>query len=150
MRYWDASALVPLIVSEPRSRLARTWLFEDDHIVTWAWTRTEITSAIERRAREGALTRAQRRAVLGRLRTFAAGWDEVIDVLAVRKRANAVLARHPLRTADAGQLGAALLVSEQLADPLVFLCLDRRLSEAAEREGLGVADTAIEGWRPGD
>ncbi len=141
MRYWDASALVPLIVSEPGSRLARTWLLEDDHIVTWAWTRTEITSAIERRAREGALTRAQRRAVLDRLRGFAAGWDEVIDVLAVRTRANAVLARHPLRAADAGQLGAALLVSEQLADPLVFLCLDQRLGEAAEREGLRAADT---------
>ncbi|WP_419166714.1 type II toxin-antitoxin system VapC family toxin [Candidatus Palauibacter sp.] len=141
MRYWDVSALVPLIVSEPGSRLARTWLLEDDHIVTWAWTRTEITSAIERRTREGALTRRQRRTVLGRLRGFAAGWDEVIDVLSVRARANAVLARHPLRAADAGQLGAALLVSEQLSDPLVFLCLDQRLSDAAEREGLGVADT---------
>ena len=141
MRYWDASALVPLIVSEPRSRLARTWLLEDDHVVTWAWTRTEITSAIERRTREGTLTRAQRRAVLDRLRGLAAGWDEVVDVLAVRARANAVLARHPLRAADAGQLGAALLVSEQLPDPLVFLCLDRRLGEAAEREGLRVADT---------
>lgn len=42
--------------------------------------------------------------------------------------------------ADAGQLGAALLVSEQFADPLVFLCLDQRLVEAAEREGLAVAD----------
>lgn len=112
MRYWDASALVPLIVSGPASRLARSWLLEDDHIVTWAWTRTEITSAIERRTREGALTRA-----------------------------NAVLARHPLRAADAGRLGAALLVSEQLADPLVFLCLDECLGEAAEREGLTVADT---------
>ena len=141
MRYWDASALVPLIVSEPGSRLARSWLQEDDHIVTWAWTRTEITSAIERRARGGALTRGQRRTVLDRLRGFAAGWDEVIDVLSVRARANAVLARHPLRAADAGQLGAALLVSEQLSDPLVFLCLDRRLGDAAEREGLRVTDT---------
>ncbi len=143
MRYWDASALVPLIVSEPASRQARTWLLEDDHIVTWAWTRTEITSAIERRTREGALTQAQRRAVLGRLRAFAASWDEVIDVLSVRTRANAVLARHPLRAADAGQLGAALLVSEQLADPLVFLCLDQRLSEAAEREGLTVVEACV-------
>lgn len=141
MKYWDASALVPLIVDEPGSRLARTWLREDDHIVTWAWTRTEITGAIERRTREGALTRRQRRTVIDRFRGFAAGWDEVIDVLSVRARANAVLARHPLRAADAGQLGAALLVSEQLSDPLMFLCLDRRLGDAAEREGLRVADT---------
>ena len=74
----------------------------------------------------------------------------MVDVLAVRTRANAVLRRHPLRAADAAQLGAAMLVSEQLADPLVFLCLDQRVAEAAEREGLAVADTAIEGGRPGD
>ncbi|WP_419947779.1 type II toxin-antitoxin system VapC family toxin [Candidatus Palauibacter sp.] len=141
MRYWDASALVPLIVSEPGSRLARAWLLEDDHVVTWAWTRTEITSAIERRTREGTLTRGERRTALDRLRGFAAGWDEIIDLLAVRVRANAVLARHPLRAADAGHLGAALLVNEQLSDPLLFLCLDQRLCDAAEREGLGVADT---------
>ena len=94
MRYWDASALVPLIVAEPGSGLARTWLREDGHIVTWAWTRTEITSAIERRAREGALTRRERRTVLDRLRRLAAGWDEVIDVDAAE--------REGLRVADTG------------------------------------------------
>ena len=63
-------------------------------------------------------------------------WDEVADMLAVRSRANALLARHPLHAADAGQLRAALLVQEQLARPLRFVCLDSRLSLAAEQEGL--------------
>lgn len=138
MRYWDASALVPLIVAEPDSESVRTWLSEDDHIVTWVWTRTEIIGAIERRAREGSLSRLQRRAVLERFDAFAASWDEVTEVLAVRSRANALLARHPLRAADAGQLGAALLVQEQLASPLTFVCLDQRLSSAAELESLRV------------
>ena len=136
MRYWDASALVPLVVSEPDSGLVRDWLTEDGFITTWAWTHTEITSAIERRAREGSLTRQQRRVVLDRFGAFARSWDEVTDVLAVRSRANALLARHPLRAADAAQLGAALLVQEQLAGPLTFVSLDRRLSQAAERESL--------------
>ena len=141
MRYWDASALVPLLVSEPSTDLARTWLADDSEIVTWAWTRVEIASAIERRAREGALSRRDRRQVLERLETFADTWDEVTEVLAVRSRASLLLARHPLRAADAGQLGAALLVNEQLdGRPLSFMCLDRRLSEAAELEGLRVAD----------
>lgn len=109
MRYWDASALVPRVVAEPNSGVARTWLSEDDQIVTWAWTRTEIVSAVERRAREGSLSRPRRREVLRRFEAFAGSWDEVTDVLAVRSRANALLARHPLRAADAGQLGAALL-----------------------------------------
>ena len=138
MRYWDASALVPLVVAESDSESARTWLSEDDHIVTWVWTRTEIIGAIERRAREGSLSRLQRRDVLERFNAFAASWDEVTEVLAVRSRATALLARHPLRAADAGQLGAALLVREQLASPLSFVCLDQRLSSAAELESLRV------------
>ena len=138
MRYWDASALVPLVVAEPDSESARTWLSEDDHIVTWVWTRTEIIGAIERRAREGSLSRLQRREILERFNAFADSWDEVTAVLAVRSRAHALLARHPLRAADAGQLGAALLVQEQLAGPLTFVCLDQRLSAAAELESLRV------------
>ena len=138
MKYWDASALVPLVVAEPDSELVRKWLSEDDHIVTWAWTRIEITSAIERRAREGSLSRQQRREALRRFDAFAGSWDEVTDLLAVRSRANALLARHPLRAADAGQLGAALLIQEQLAGVLTFVCLDHRLSTAAELESLRV------------
>ena len=138
MRYWDASALVPLIVAEPDTDQARNWLAEDDRIVTWAWTLTEIASAVERRTREGSLSRQQRRETLARLEALGRSWDEVTDVLAVRSRANAVLARHPLRAADAGQLGAALLVQEQLAGTLAFVCLDQRLSLAAERENLRV------------
>jgi len=140
VRYWDASALVPLLVAEPDSELARTWLSEDHRVVTWVWTRTEIVGAIERRAREGSLSRRQRREVLGRLDSFARSWDEVTEVLAVRSRANALLARHPLRAADAGQLGAALLVQEQLAGALDFVCLDDRLCAAAELESLRVTE----------
>ena len=136
MRYWDASALVPLLVAERDTELVRSWLSDDDRIVTWAWTRTEIVGAVERRTREGSLSRSQRREVLRRLDAFARSWDEVTDVLAVRSRANALLARHPLRAADAGQLGAALLVQEQIAGVLDFVCLDRRLSSAAELESL--------------
>ena len=137
MRYWDASALVPLIIEEPSTELVRGWLEADSGVVTWVWTRVEITGAVERRARAGALSRAQRRQVLDRLNEFASTWDEVIEVLAVRSRASLLLARHPLRAADAGQLGAALLLQDQLGGgSLPFACLDDRLSGAAELEGL--------------
>ena len=56
----------------------------------------------------------------------------------MRSRANALLARHALRAADAGQLGAALLVQEQIAGPLTFACGDQRLLSAADREGLRI------------
>ena len=136
MRYWDASALVPLIVAEPVSDAMRERLAEDDRIATWVWSYTEIVSAVERRAR--AISPDQRLSVLQRLLLLAESWDEVTDTLAVRSRANSLLARHPLRAADAGQLGAALLLQEQVVTPLPFVCLDRELSIAAGREGLRV------------
>lgn len=136
MRYWDTSALVPLVVAEAETDRMRSLLVEDPHIVTWAWTSVEFVSAIERRAREGELTREQRRRVLARVAELAEVWDEVTDVLMVRRRALAVLARHPLRAADAAQLGAALAVAPEEGEPLGFVSLDERLLDAAEREGL--------------
>lgn len=138
MRYWDASALVPLVVSQPESELARGWLAADESIVTWVWTRTEIVSAIERLAREGLIDRRERRSSLEEFDRLAVDWDEVGDILAVRSRALRLLARHPLRAADAGQLAAAILIQEQIPGPLSFMCFDRRLELAAEREGLRI------------
>jgi predicted nucleic acid-binding protein len=136
VRYWDASALVPLIAAESRSEEVRSWLRDDPAVVTWAWTSVEIVSAVERRVREGLFSRAERRLVLDRFGVMAAAWDEVTDVLAVRGRAIPLLARHPLRAADAAQLAAALVLRDELGTPPVFVCLDQRLGIAAETEGL--------------
>ena len=138
MRYWDASALVPLVVSEANSELARGWLSHDSHIVTWAWSRVGIVGAVERHVREGLISRTHRREALERFLNFAETWDEVTDILAVRSRATALLARHPLRAADAGQLGAALLVNDSYPGTLSFVCTDLRLTTAAELESLRV------------
>lgn len=140
MRYWDASALVPLLVAEPRSEEVRGWLDEDPAILTWAWSRVEITSAVERRSRMEELSRTDRREALRRLQNLAEHWNEVVDLDAVRVRALALLARHPLRAADAGQVGAALLAAGDDPASMTFVCLDEQLALAAEREGLLVLD----------
>jgi predicted nucleic acid-binding protein len=138
VRFWDASAVLPLVVEEAGSELVTPWLKQDSEIVLWGWSRVEIASAIERRAREGQLTGAERVALLSRAERLANDAHEVLDISAVRVRAIALLARHGLRAADAAQLGAALLVAE--ADPasLTMVVLDRRLAAAAAREGLRV------------
>lgn len=139
MRFWDASAIVPLVVTEPATDRVRAWLGDDPEIVTWGWTRIELVSAVERRFREGHMDRVQRRLLLDAFGELARAWDEVIDLVAVRTKAAAVLARHPLRPADAGQLAAALLVAgDELG--LTFVCLDKRAA-AAELEGLRLLDT---------
>ncbi len=137
MRYWDASALVALVVAEPRTEEMRGLLTDDPGVVTWAWTSVELASAVERRARQGELGRSQRREALDRFDEVTRAADEVSDMLAVRRRARLLLGRHPLRAADAGQLAAALLIAaEEDAGKLGFVCLDERLAEAADREGL--------------
>lgn len=141
MRYWDASALVPLLISEAQTESVRTILAEDTRIATWVWTSVEMTSAVERRARSGQIDRVQRRAALGRIGQFVATWDEVSDVLAVRQLAAPLLARHTLRAADAAQLASALLLSREIGRSIAFVCLDERLADAAEREGLPVLPT---------
>jgi predicted nucleic acid-binding protein len=138
LRYWDASALLPLIVAERGSELVDGWLRSDDVICTWGLTRVELASAIERRAREGVLNRTQRREALKLVTDLTAAASEIVDLEAVRVRAVSVLARHALRAADAAQLGAALLVCEAGLPNLEFVCLDRRLADAAVREGLDV------------
>jgi predicted nucleic acid-binding protein len=138
VRYWDSSAVVALIEDEPGTDLVASWLREDPGIVTWALTTTEVAAAIERRAREGVLTSADRRRALRLLERLGASWDEVIDVLGVRRRALGVLARHALRAADACQLGAAWLAAEGQPETLPVVTLDRRLAIAAEREGFPV------------
>lgn len=114
------------------------WLEQDGQIVTLLWTRTELVSAIECKAREGSQSCLQRRQVLVRLDSVAESRDEVADVVAARSRASNLLARHPIRAADAGQLGAALLVQDHGAGPLECVCFDRKLALADELEGLQV------------
>ena len=97
-----------------------------------------MAATIERRTREGTLSRLQRRRVLARLDSLAESWDEVADAVAVRSPAINLLARHPIRAADAGQLGAALLVQDHFAGPLEFVRFDGKLALAAEMDGLRV------------
>ncbi len=56
----------------------------------------------------------------------------------MRTRALPLLARHPLRAADATQLGAALVIADPDPSSLTMVVLDPRMAHAAEREGLRV------------
>jgi len=139
MRFWDSSALVALLVQEPDSSLRSSQLAEDPAIaVGWA-TEVECESAIQRRLREGSLTRAGARQAQDRLADLARAWQEVVPTPAVRRLANRLLRTHPLRAADAVQLSAALALVDAGLEDLKFVSADERLNEAAEIEGLRLA-----------
>ncbi len=138
MRFWDASAIVPLIVQEAMSPLVRGWLADDPDVAVWSLTRVELASAIERRSREGSLGRDGRRRALATVSRFTENAHEVLDLTSVRARATLALARHSLRAADALQLGAALVLADPDPTAWSFVVLDARLADAAEREGFQV------------
>ena len=54
MRFWDTSALVPLIVRETTTPKMLALLAEDPDITVSALTTVEILSALARRSRESA------------------------------------------------------------------------------------------------
>lgn len=135
MRFWDSSAVVPLLVAEANTDAAQRLLREDPAMVVWWATTTECVSAVARLEREGALDLDGVDAALGRLDELDRGWSEVLPVQNARQHARRLLRTHPLRAADALQLGAALIAAEGKPDSLELVTLDVRLRDAARREG---------------
>ena len=137
MRYWDTSALVPLIFPEAESERMKRLYAQEPEICTWVFTPVELASALSRRRREGipagALLEARRL-----LLNLQREWREIREILAVREQAIRLLDAHPLRAADALQLAAALAAAGDRPESVEFVTLDDRLAEAARREGFKV------------
>lgn len=135
MKYWDSSALMPLLVRESASERMIAVLNDDPAIVTWWGTRIECTSALARLERTGALEARDVTDALSRLRSAFETWTEVPALPSVREQATRMLRLHPLRAADAVQLAAAMVAADFEPGSLEFVTLDARQAQAAEREG---------------
>lgn len=139
MKFWDASALLPLLVEEQSSGSLLTLLEHDAGLLAWWGSPIECVSALSRRERERALTVQQVTVAMARLMDLQSGWQEISPTDAVRQLAQRLLRVHPLRAADSLQLAAALVASEGHPESVGFVCLDEKLTEAARREGLAIA-----------
>jgi predicted nucleic acid-binding protein len=140
MRFWDSSAVLPLVIEEPTSAKMIKHFRTDPQVMAWWATPVECASAIARRERDGALRAVTATAVLKRLWRFQLGWEEVQPTTQVRTLSVRLLRAHSLRAADSMQLAAAIVASENNPATLEFVCLDKRLSAAAEREGFTVIE----------
>jgi predicted nucleic acid-binding protein len=143
VKFWDASAVVPLLVPEPSSDPLLALLAADTAMLIWWGTPVEVSSALARREREGKLSGVGVTRALDRLRTFAAAWSEILPVEAIRVTAQRLLRIHPLRAPDALQLAAAMMASENDPASLQIVSLDERLNEIAAREGFGVVESQV-------
>jgi hypothetical protein len=135
MRFWDSSAIVPLVCREAESARTRSWLRADPVVVVWCLAATEVISAVARKRREGSVSAERFADAKRRLARLESAWSEVAAVDAVRARARRLLEVHPLSAADALHLGAALVLVEERTQGVGFVSFDARLREAATREG---------------
>ena len=137
MRFWDSSALVLLLLDEPRSELAKSILAEDPDMVVWWASPVECASALSRLRREGTVSRRDEGVLVRRLEELRSRCHEMVPGDQVRTQAMRVLRLHPLRAADALQLAAAI---EWVGAPSggTLVTFDERLAAAAEAEGFVV------------
>lgn len=138
MKFWDNSALVPLLVEEEATLLLRDLYLGEPGAIAWWGTPVECASAVSRLEREDKLSPPAATEALERLDALARHWHRIEPVDAVLETTRRLLRVHPLRAADALQLASAFLASEGRPSTLELVCLDERLAIAAQREGFPV------------
>jgi predicted nucleic acid-binding protein len=140
MKFWDTSAIMPLLDHEPTREGLLAVLEDDPQIVAWWGTSIEIAAALARREREKLISAADFEAAMVATHLLADGWHEILPSDAVRRTAARILRAHPLRAADSLQLAAAPIAADHDPTTLELVCLDARLAIAARREGFKAED----------
>lgn len=141
MRFWDSSAIIPLLVREAQTATCTALFRKDSEVAVWWGTEIECVSALVRRERSGDLSAAGAAEAARRLAALRVAWTEALPSEEIRAVAVRFLRLHALRAADATQLAAAYVLSGASPEGLEFVCLDERLRGAAVREGFAALPT---------
>jgi uncharacterized protein len=133
--YFDTSAIVPVVVEEPTTRLCSRLWNESTRVVSVRLLYPEARAALARAQRMGRLTRSQ-------LVTAVAELDSLLDEVDVielgpdiARSAGELAQRYGLRGYDAVHLAAALAVAD---DDLVLVTGDADIAAAATSAGIAV------------
>jgi len=138
VKFWDASAIVPLLVKEATTSFLQTLAKRDSDMLAWWGSQVECASAVARLERDALLDRKGAVFAFDRLKQLVDGWHEIEPNEIVRENALRFLRVHPLRAADALQLAAAFLAAERRPSSLEVVTLDECLADAARKEGFDV------------
>ncbi|MGH7081787.1 MAG: PIN domain-containing protein [Acetobacteraceae bacterium] len=144
MIFWDASAIVPLLVAERTTRHMQALARQDPDMLVWWGSEVECISALVRLERRAALDGKEIALATERLKQLANGWHEIEPSEIVRESAVRFLRVHPLRAADALQLAAAFTAAERRPASLRVVTLDERLADAARKEGFALVTAAAD------
>lgn len=142
MMFWDASAVIPLCIDEPQTRVMKGIAKKDGAMVVWWGSLIECYSAFARLRREGLLKPDEEDEVRHILSLLSATWAEIEPSEEIRSLAGQLLLLHPLHAADSLQLAAALVWAGKTPRGHHFVCIDHKLREAARKEGFKLLPTA--------
>ena len=113
-------------------------LDDDPDVMLWWGTPVELVSGACRLRRNGVLDDRDLSLLMTKIDEVVSEADQIDPDEQIRLAALRAVRTHDLRAADALQLAAALVWTDH--EPLAtgFVCLDKRLRDAAEREGFCV------------
>src|SRR5262245_30206410 len=137
--YFDTSALVKRYIVEQDSPAVETLWNGATRAVASEILYDEMAATFARKERE---VPADAEGIEMARGNFRNAWPSMHRVPVnddVHRRVDVLLARHPLRGADAIHLASALLVRDALQQQLTFACADAKLVTAARAEGLLIA-----------
>lgn len=138
MAFWDASALVVLCAHQAATGSMRRLADHDQRMGVWWGTPVELQSALSRLRRNGILDAETYGQAQRRLGTLRVKWHEVLPTERLRTLAEGLPERFGLQAGDAFQLAAALRWCDEHPRRRPFVCLDRRLAQAAVHLGFEV------------
>ena len=131
--YLDTSSLVKLYVPEPDADKIKTLVAEAASVVTSRITCPEFYSAVTRRLNSKEITRKKYELLCA---AFSADWQRMYALDFDEIEAGRLVCKHGLRGADAIHLASARqLACYDASLEIVFSSADRKLNEAAEKEG---------------
>lgn len=135
MMFWDSSALIPLCIDEPQTKVVKGMAKKDGAMAVWWASLVECQSTFARLRRGDILSLGEENQVRHLLTILAEAWTEIEPSEEIRNIASRLLLLHPLRAADSLQLAACSVWAGKTPKGHHFVCLDRRLREAARKEG---------------
>ncbi|HWY85029.1 MAG TPA: type II toxin-antitoxin system VapC family toxin [Roseiarcus sp.] len=137
MKFWDASAIGPLLVAESTTRPLQALANRDSDLLVWWGSQVECASALARLERDALLDMKGAALAFDRLKQLADGWHEIEPSEIIRENALKFLRVHP---PDALQLAAAFIAAKRRPPLLQVVTLDDHLANAARKEGFELID----------
>ena len=132
LAYFDTSALVKNYVQEAGSARVRE-LVAAYEFLSSAIAPIELLSAVQRRYRQGEISKPNYNAIVARVKTDRTFWQLVESVPQVLIKAEEVVVSHHVRTLNAIHLASALIIQQSLSTTFPFISADERQLAAARR-----------------